>query len=863
MNALTVPRWNAPSVDAAPGTTPLNAKNTEQLYGIVMSAMDAVISIDDAQNIFLFNPAAETMFGWSAAEIIGKPLDLLIPARFQASHRTDIRRFGDSGITTRAMGTLNPLCGVRHDGTEFPIEASISRFELNNRLLYTAIVRDISERTREQETLKQLAALIDTSQNAIYGLSLEGRILWWNPGAEKLFGYPADEIIGQSSRLLMPPERAADLDTALALLKQGEQIKDLETTHLRRDGSRFDVSLSIFPVTDAHGSVTSASAIARDITVKKQVQDQLRYHAGLLESVSDAVISTDANYIIQSWNKGAEAIYGWSAQEVIGTTAHSILRTQMSLSERDTARSHLANAGTWRGEVLQSRKDGTPIHVMVVSTLLQDSRGKTTGTVTVNRDITEQKRAEADLRAQTRHLKILAATSRAFSETQLDFQGVLNRVATETATLFECGCVIRLLDPSGEYLVPMAMHHSDPEIDAHVCSITDSLRLPSDDTSLTGQVFRSGKPVLVPIFRIPEFQDTEFQDTGFQNTVNPALRSQLGPLNAHSVLIVPLAAQGRPLGVLALGRPANVPRPFSEQDLTLAQDIADRAALAVSNAQLFSQVETELRERVNAEHEIRRLNEELEQRVLERTAQLETANKELEAFSYSVSHDLRAPLRAIDGFSQMLVRDYGADLPPKAQRQLNVIRNNTRQMGQLIDDLLAFSRLNRNALLTQPIEMTALVRRVLSELAGDHTGRQVELILGELGTQQGDPALLKQVWTNLASNALKYTRATARAVIEIGCRRDESEPIYFVRDNGVGFDMKYANKLFGVFQRLHRAEEYEGTGVGLAIVQRIVHRHGGKIWAEGHVDGGATFYFTLGTPHANIAPETPAGSIKP
>src|SRR5437879_7948641 len=416
----------------------------------------------------------------------------------------------------------------------------------------------------------------------------------------------------------------------------------------------------------------------------------------------------------------------------------------------------------------------------------------------------------------------LAEASHTFAETARDFEGVLTRVSHRVAELIGDTCIIFLASDDNVWLEPVALYDSDPEVLAFTREVLAAAPVRVDDNTMSGKVFKQNEPLLVPQVSVASLRQITKEEYW----------PLLDRVASRSLLMVPLRAQGRTIGILSLSRHQPEAPGYGPEDLEFATALAERAALTIVNARLYQALEP--------------AQEDLERRVVERTAQLKAANNELESFSYSVAHDLRAPLRAMDGFSRLVVEDFAPLLPDEAQRYLHLVREHAQQMGHLIDDLLTFARLSRQPVNRQPVHTADLVEQVVKDLQHDREGRAVHIASNDLPVCQADPALLRQVFANLLSNALKFTRTREEARIEVRSQTDDGEPVYVVKDNGVGFDMQSMGKLFGVFQRLHRAEEYEGTGVGLAIVQRIIHRHGGRIWAEAAVDKGATFYFTLG-----------------
>ncbi len=490
-------------------------ENQARLAGIVDSAMDAIITVDSEQHILLFNAAAEKMFRCSAGEVIGHKLDRFLPERFRAVHYSHIRSFGETGTTTRAMAGAKTVYGVRADGEEFPLEASISQVEAGGQKLYTVIMRDITEYKRAEERFRQV---IEHAPNGMVMVDQDGKIALVNAQIEKTFGYSRDELLGQSIEMLVPERFRAH-----------------------------------------HGSYRSqftATPVARPM--------------------------------------GA-------GRDLFGL-----------------------------------RKDG------------------------------------------------------------------------------------------GEFPVEIG----------------------------------------------------------------------LNPLDTQQ-------------GVMILG--------------TIV-DITGRK---------------------QAEEEVHRLNEELEQRVNERTSQLQNANKELETFSYSVSHDLRAPLRHINGFSQALLEDYSDVLDETGKGYLRELCEASNEMASLIDDLLQLSRVTRSEMHRETLDLSEMARGVIEELQGADAGRRVIVNIEAGLTTYGDKRLLRILLNNLLGNAWKFTSKREEARITFGREQKDDEMFYFVRDNGAGFDISYVNRLFSAFQRLHSDSEFEGTGIGLATVERIARRHGGRVLAEGEVNKGASFYFTL------------------
>jgi PAS domain S-box-containing protein len=764
-----------------------------RLSNIVQSAMDAIVTTDDQQRILVFNAAAEKMFRCPAARALGQPVTRFIPQRFHAAHDGHIKKFGENGATARAMGKLGVLWGVRADGEEFRIEASISHFGTAGKNLFTVILRDITERLRAEAIREHLASVVDSSDDAIISKDLNGTINAWNRGAEKIFGYSAAEAIGKPMVMIFPRGRVNEEADILDRIRHGESVEHFETVRVRKDGTKIDVSATISPIRDASGAIVGASKIARDISEHKRTQEALREHAQIMDSAQ--VFVRDMQSRVVFWPKGAEKLYGFTREEAVGILSHDLFHTKFP-EPLEVVEKKLFETGIWEGELIHTRRDGSIIVVSSAWVLHRDKQGQPIRILETNIDITARKQAEERQAGQAEELSRQAgelARSRQALETQtLMLRSVLDSIGEGLVAADETGKFL-LWNPAASRIVGMGAENVPPgEWNQHY-------------------------GVFLP--------DTV---TPFPPEQNPLLRAIRGEVCVAEMY---LHNQELESGVWI----ETSASPLKDKD-----GVGRGGVIAIRD----------ITQRKIDEREIRKLNDDLEEKVAQRTTQLETANHELEAFTYSVSHDLRAPLRHIGGFSRILIEDFGSTMDPEARRHLERIEEGTHRMGLLVDELLNLARVGRHTLSLRVTSLNPLIEEVVSLLQPETEGRAVVWKISSLPPVNCDPILIKQVFQNLIANALKFTRPRERAMIEISHREKDGQIVIEVRDNGVGFSMKYTDKLFGVFQRLHRAEDFEGTGIGLATAHRILHKHGERIWAEAELDKGAAFFFTLAAANA-------------
>lgn len=697
--------------------------------------------------------------------------------------------------------------------------------------------------TRQQEEMSRLRyqELVSMLPQTIFEADRTGRLTFANRSALEMFGYtevgiPSDlnvfDLIAPDDRERARQNMAARLSAAIP------QDISHEYCARRRDGSIFPVIVYASPIVH-QGEAAGIRGILIDITERKAMEEQLlsseRRFADLIDFLPDPLFAIDSSNTIIAWNRALEALTAIPAHQMLGKEGDELgipfygVRRKALLHlalQPDSVLTDLYPEIDRRGEILETeiyiekpgyQKKGA--WLWAIASPLYDSSGNLTGAVEVVRDISERvKEREEQLEQADRTFRFNRALVSLAQSPELsgkDLDSALQRITEAAAQTLLCETVgiwfytddqsaIRCMD---EYSLSSARHQSGATITTSSCPTYF-------DTLASREIIAS-------------------HDTGQDPRIAELYDSYLQPLGITSMLDCPIMIEGKLYGTLCHEH-KGPSRTWSLDEQGFATAMAGFVATVI-----------EAHQRQKAEQSLRQFNEELESRVAARTADLEEALRHQETFSYSISHDLRAPLRAVDGCSRIVMEEYASLLPEEGRSLLSRMSRNVLRMGWLIDDLLTFSRLSRHALSRQEVNVRALVDSVVQELLAGLEQRQIHLETGELPDCQADPSLLRQVYMNLIDNALKYTGKKDVAEITIGSREQEGKTVYFVKDNGVGFDMAHSGKLFGVFQRLHGMEEFTGTGVGLAIAHNIITRHGGNIWAEAREGEGATFFFTL------------------
>jgi PAS domain S-box-containing protein len=753
--------------------------------------------------------------------------------------------------------------------------------------------RELELNLRMSESMyREQADLLDLTHDAIFVRSLEKKILYWNRAAERLYGWQKEEVRGQITHQLLhtvfpKPLQEIQEDVFKHGYWEGELI------HTRRDGSQVTVSSRWALRVDAAGNPLSILESNRDITQRKQEEAKFR---NLLESAPDAMVIVDRQGKIQLVNAQTEKLFGYSRVELLGQqvellvphrfhSAHSSHRNKYSESPRPRE----MGAGF---ELYGRRKDGTEFPVEISLSPLETPEGTLISSAI--RDITDRKRAESKFR------DLLESAPDAI--VIVNEQGRIFLTNAQTEKLFGYSRQ-ELLDRPVEILVPERFHghhaehregYSHAPRPRSMGAGLDLYGRRKDGTEFPVEISLSpletgeGKLISSAIRDVSERKRVAEALQASEERLQMAVEAaQLGVWDLdlasdrafrslrHDQIFGYESLQPEWNPEIALGHVVPEDREsfqssfetaFQNNNLSLECRIhrAGDGSLRWISAQgrvyrdrdgkpvRMMGVVSDTTQRKQAEHELERHRQILSQT----NSDLAAVNKELEAFSYSVSHDLRAPLRHIDGFARILKEEHAAELSAEAHRYLDRILHGANLMGHLVDDLLNLARIGRKELVRQKIKLDDLVRETIANLP-ETENRNVEWRVEPLSEVECDPGLLKLVFTNLLSNALKFTRGRQPAIIEIGTQDSPGALIIFVRDNGVGFDPKYADKLFGVFQRLHQQEDFEGTGVGLATVQRIIHKHGGEIWAESQPDRGATFSFSLGNQPSEVSTNQP------
>ncbi len=768
---------------------------------IINSIPEAILIFNSELEIVQTNLLSESLFGYEKTELIGDGLEKLFPVHFRQQQSNKLKSDLKNIISDDQI-----WCGSRKNSTEFLFEMKVNKLLTIEGEMVIASLREKSEEDKvlpsnnelesgeqyrpDSEEDESLFQTVAENSTAMLFIHQKTNVVYANQACNTITGYTVEEMKEMDPFMIAHPDEREIIRKRSETRRRGMRMPNqYEMKILTKNGATRWVITSVNLI--KYKGDNALMVTCYDITDRKKaeqlmVESERRYRI-LINNIADAILLLDENGNILEVNAEACRSLGYAKTELCEMNITDIEMQFKELSF-ETEMGELELGGKWKKDGIHRRKDGStfPVDVNVIK-FQSDYKPLLLAAI---RDVTEQKRVEEEIRKlnETLEGRVIDRThqleemNESLYLSEQRLRQIIDQIPNWIFAKDKDGVYILVNKSLAEAYSSTVEEVVGKKEDIFTADEKEAERFREADL----KVFQSGKPLYVE----------------------------------ESVTL--------PNGEKRYVQTNKIPFTFSGTDTP--------AVLGTSN---------DVTQIIEAEMEIRRLNTELEERVKMRTAELELVNKELESFSYSVSHDLRAPLRAVDGFSRALLEDYSDKLDEQGQHYLNRVRFTTKRMGKLIDDLLKLSRLTRSEIFRSKVNLSVMAHHIAGELQKESSQRDTEFIVEDGVVVNADPNLIEVVLRNFLQNSWKFTSKHPKGRIEFGMTQQGAEKVYFVRDDGAGFEQAYAGKLFGAFQRLHTLSEFEGTGVGLATVQRIIHRHGGRVWAEGEVEKGAVFYFTI------------------